>query len=104
MVTELFYSLSRDVALKKLKRVAPQRFNFFMDKRDNASSAFFFGLARGVASFAQSEGGSLGSPEMSFLCELGVSDFVQGVDDMLRDSRPLQPREGVALGYMDDLQ
>ena len=56
--------------------MAPQRFNLFMDKRDNASNAFFFGLSKGVASFTQSEGGSPGSPEMSFLYELSISELV----------------------------
>ena len=54
----------------------------------------------------QSEGGSPGSPEMSFLCELGVSEFAQSINDLLYDSNSSQPREGVASGYMDmdDLQ
>ena len=36
---------------------------------NNSLDAFFFGLAQGVARFAQSEGGSPGSPppKMSFL-------------------------------------
>ena len=81
-----FYNLNRDIALKRLKEVAPQRFNLSMDKRDNASNAFFFGLSKGVASFTQSEGGSPGSPEMSFLCELGISEFVKSIDDLMIDS------------------
>ena len=40
------YSLSRDVARQKLKEVAPQAINFFMDKRSNSANAFFFGLAK----------------------------------------------------------
>ena len=61
-----FYNLNRDIAMRKLKEVAPQVFNFFMDKYNNSANAFFYGLAKGVATFVQSEGGSPGSPEMSF--------------------------------------
>ena len=74
-----FYNLNRDLTMKKLKDQAPQVFNLFMDKYNNSSDAFFFGLAQGVARFTQSEGGSPGSPEMNFLYELGISDFVQSV-------------------------
>ena len=58
-----FYSLSRDIAMRKLKEVAPQVFNFFMDKHNNSANAFFFGLAKGVATFKQTEGGAPGSPD-----------------------------------------
>ena len=68
-----------------------------MDKRDDFSSSLFFGLAKGVASFAQSEGGGPGSPEMSLLRELGVSELAQSVADSLRDPSSSQPREGLAL-------
>ena len=77
--------------------------NFFMDKYNNSANAFFYGLARGVATFVQSEGGSPGSPEMSFLYELGVCEFVKNIADLLYDSNSLQPRKGVVAGYMDDL-
>ena len=78
-----FYSLNSDLTMKKLKEQAPQVFNLFMDKYNNSSGAFFFGLAQGVVRFTQSEGGSPGSPEMNFLYELGISDFVQSVADLL---------------------
>ena len=39
-----FYSLNRDIAMRKLKEVAPQVFNFFMDKYNNSVNAFFYGL------------------------------------------------------------
>ena len=68
-----------------------------------SANAFFYGLARGVATFVQSEGGSPGSPEMSFLYELGISEFVQNIADLLYDSNSSQPRKGVVTGYMDDL-
>ena len=42
--------------------------------------------------------------EMSFLYELGISEFVQNIDDLLDDSNSSQPRKGVVSGYMDDLQ
>ena len=84
--------------MRKLKEVAPQVFNFFMDKYDNSANAFFYGLAKGVATFVQSEGGSPGSPEMSFLYELGVSDFVQNIADLLCDPHSSQSRKGVATG------
>ena len=70
-------------------------------KYNNFANAFFFGLAKGVATFVQTEGGSPGSPEMSFLHELGVSDFVQNIADLLYDSNSSQPRKGVATGYME---
>ena len=92
-----FYNLNRDLTMMKLKEQAPQVFNLFMDKYNNSSDAFFFGLAQGVARFTQSEGGSPGSPEMNFLYELGISDFVQNVADLLHES------EGVVAGYIDDL-
>ena len=75
-----------------------------MDKRDNASSALFFGSSKGVASFIQSEGGGPGSPETSLLYELGVSELAQSVDDLTRDSNASQSREGVVSGRMDDSQ
>ena len=75
----------------------------FMDKYNNSSNAFFFGLAKGVATFEQSEGGSPGSPEMSFLYELGVSEFVQNVADLLHDPNSPRPRRGVVSAYIDDL-
>ena len=100
---KVFYNLNRDIAMRKLKEVAPQVFNFFMDKYNNSANAFFFGLAKGVATFVQSEGGSPGSPEMSFLYELGISDFVQNIADLLCDPNSSQSRKGILTGYMDDL-
>jgi len=42
---------------------------------------------------------------MSFLYELevGISEFVQNIADLLYDSNSSQPRKGVVTGYMDDL-
>ena len=56
--------------MKKLKAECPERFNLFMDKCNDSSNAFFFGVAQGVQKFVQSEGGGPGSPEMSLLYEL----------------------------------
>ena len=74
-----------------------------MDKYNNSANAFFFGLAKGVATFKQTEGGAPGSPEMSFLYELGISEFVQNIADLLYEPNSSQPRKGVVAGYMDDL-
>lgn len=63
------YNLNRDLALRKIKEEALQVFNLFMDKYNNSSNAFFFGLAQGVARLMQHEGGTPGSPEISFLYE-----------------------------------
>ena len=41
-VVKAFYNLNRDIALKKLKEVAPQFFNLFMDKYNDASNGCFF--------------------------------------------------------------
>ena len=62
-----FYDLSRELTTTKLKEQAPQAFNLFMDKRNNSSDAFFFGLAQGVVRLKQSEGGSPGSIALSRL-------------------------------------
>ena len=90
-----FYNLNRDIAMRKLKEVAPQVFNFFMDKHNNSANAF---IAKGVATFVQTEGGSPGSPEMSFLCELGISDFVQNIAELSSEPNSSQPRKGVVAG------
>ena len=74
-----------------------------LDKYNNSSKAFFFGLAQGVARFEQHEGGSPGSPEISFLYELGISDFVRNIADLLYEPSSSQPRKGVVAGYIDDL-
>lgn len=78
-------------------------FNLFMDRYNNSSSSFFFDLAQGVATFVQSEGDGPGSPKMSFLYELGISDFVRNIADLPYDPNSSQPRKGVVGGYIDDL-
>ena len=40
---------------------------------------------------------------MNFLYELGISDFVQSVADLLHDSSSSHSRNGVVAGYIDDL-
>ena len=37
------------------------------------------GMRDGVVNLQQSEGGSPGSPEMSFLYELGISSFIKNI-------------------------
>ena len=98
-----FYNLNRDLAMKKLKTECPEFFNLFMDKYNGSSNAFFFGLAQGVQKFVQTEGGGPGSPEMSFLYELGISEFVQNVTNLLRDPYNRLDHNGVFAGYIDDL-
>ena len=43
---------------------------------------------------------------MSFLYELevGISELVKSIDDLMFDSNAPQLRKGVVSGYMDDLQ
>ena len=66
-------------------------------------------LLEGVTAFTQSEGGSHGSPEMSFLYELGVSELVSSIDQLMLDPNASQPREGVVdemhiYGYSQNCQ
>ena len=98
-----FYNLNRDLAMKKLKSECPQVFNLFMDKYDNSTNAFFHGLLQGVQKFSQTEGGSPGAPEMSFLYELGISDFIENVAQLLRAPASRGSKKGLVAGYIDDL-
>ena len=63
-----------------------------MDKYNNSADAFFLGLVHGVEKFVQSEGGSPGAPEMSFLYELGLNEFVQNVANLLHKPDRLAPK------------
>jgi len=56
--------------MRKLESECLEIFNMFMDKYNGSSNAFFYGLIQGVKRFTQSEGGSPGAPEMSFLYQL----------------------------------
>ena len=49
------------------------------DKYNGSSNIFFNGLVEGVIKMEQVEGGSPGTPEMSFLYELSISDLVSNV-------------------------
>ena len=98
-----FYNLNRDLAMKRFKQECPEFFNLFMDKYNNSADAFFLGLVHGVERFVQSEGGSPGTPEMSFLYELGLNEFVQNVVDILHSPNHLAPKRGLVCGYIDDL-
>ena len=53
--------------------------------------------------FHQAEGGSPGAVEMNFLYELGISDFVNNVAQLLRSPDSHSLRKGIAFGYVDDL-
>ena len=90
-----FYNLNRDIAMRKLRTECPEFYNLFLDKYNNSSNAFFFSLAQGVQKFVQSEGGSPGATEMSFLYELGINEFVQNVADILRDPSDPPVKSGV---------
>ena len=83
-----FYNLNRDLAMKKLKAECPEFYSLFLDKCDSSSNAFFFSLAQGVQKLVQSEGGSPGATETSFLCKLGINEFVQSVVDILHHPDP----------------
>ena len=98
-----FYNLNRDLAMKRFKDECPEFFNLFMDKYNNSADAFFLGLVHGAKRFVQSEGGGPGAPEMSFLYELGINEFVQNVADLLAKSDRLAPKKGLVCGFFDDL-
>lgn len=99
-----FYNLNRDLALKKLKEKCPVVFDMISDKYNGSSNIFFNGLVEGVIKMEQVEGGSPGTPEMSFLYELGISDFVSNVADLLRHTSSGNfNQEGSIVGYIDDL-
>ena len=89
--------------MKRFKEECPEFFNLFMDKDNNSADAFFLGLVHGVEKFVQSEGGSPGAPEMSFLYELGLNEFVQNVANLLHKPDRLAPKRGLVCGYIDDL-
>ena len=54
-------------ALDILKNACPEIFNMFMQKYNHNANAFICGIRDGVLNLQQTEGGSPGSPEMSFL-------------------------------------
>ena len=53
--------------------------------------------------FVQAEGGSPGAPEISFLYELGIDEFVQNMVDLLSDPNDVASKKGVFGGYIDYL-
>ena len=97
-----FYNLNRDLAMKKLKSECPEVFNLFMDKYNNSTNAFFHGLLQGVQRFSQTEGGSPGAPEMSFLYELGISEFIENVAQLIHAPPSRGSKKGLVAGYIDD--
>ena len=62
VAVKAFYNLNRGLAMKRLKSECPETFNFFMDKHNSSSNAFFYGLTQGAQRFSQNEGGSPGVP------------------------------------------
>ena len=97
-----FYKLNRDIALETLKSSFPEVFNMFMEKYNNSADAFVYGTAQGVLKFQQTEGGSPGSPEMSFLYELGISSFINNIADLLRSNDQSHTDKGTIAGFIDD--
>ena len=97
-----FYKLNRDIALEILKNSFPEVFNMFMAKYNNSADAFVYGTAEGVLKFQQSEGGSPGSPEMSFLYELGISTFINNIADLIRSNDQPYTDKGTIAGFIDD--
>ena len=77
-------------------------FNLFMDKYNNSTNAFFHGLLQGVQRFSQTEGGSPGAPEMSFLYELGISEFIENVAQLIHAPPSRGSKKGLVAGYIDD--
>ena len=76
----------------------------FLDKYNGSSNVFFNGLVQGVMKMEQEEGGSPSAPEMSFFYELGISEFISNVADLLRCNSSNDPsQDGLSMGYIDDL-
>ena len=98
-----FYSINRDIILDTLKESFPQVYNMFMVKYNNNANAFVYGLREGVLNLQQTEGGSPGSPEMSFLYELGISSFIKNIDDLISSTNLPFSEKGIVTSYIDDL-
>ena len=75
----------------------------FMQKYNNNANAFICGMRDGVLNLQQSEGGSPGSPEMSFFYELGISTFIKNIDDLLHSTNAAISDQGIVMSYIDDL-
>ena len=71
----------------------------FMAKYNNSANAFICGMVDGVLNLQQSEGGSPGSPEMSFLYELGISSFVTNIADLLRSTNSSHTDKGIITAF-----
>ena len=74
-----------------------------MQKYNHNANAFICGMRDGVLNLQQTEGGSPGSPEMSFLYELGISTFIKNIDDLLRSTNASISDQGIVMSYIDDL-
>ena len=74
-----------------------------MQKYNHNANAFISGMREGIIKLQQCEGGSPGSPEMSFLYELGISSFIKNIDNLLHSTNASISDEGIVLSYVDDL-
>jgi len=74
-----------------------------MQKYDNNANAFISGMREGVVNLQQSEGGSPGSPEMSFLYELSISPFIKNIEALCSSTNASITDEGIVMSYIDDL-
>ena len=96
------YNLNRDLALVTLKKEFPEVFNMFLQKYGNNANAFISGMREGVINLQQSEGGSPGSPEMSFLYELSISPFIKNIEALCSSTNASITNEGIVMSYIDD--
>ena len=74
-----------------------------MQKYDNNANAFISGMREGVVNLQQSEGGSPGSSEMSFLYELSISPFIKNIEALCSSTNASITDEGIVMSYIDDL-
>ena len=98
-----FYNMNRDLALDTLKKAFPEVFNMFLQKYNNNANAFISGMREGVLNLQQSEGGSPGSPEMSFLYELSISPFIKNIEELCSVTNASITNDGIVMSYIDDL-
>ena len=97
-----YYTMNRDLALDTVKKEFPEVFNMFAQKYNNNANAFISGLREGIVNLQQSEGGSPGSPEMSFLYELSISPFIKNIEALCSSTNASITDEGIVMSYIDD--
>ena len=74
----------------------------FAQKYNNNANAFIAGMREGIVNLQQSEGGSPGSPEMSFLYELSISPFIKNIEELCSSTNASITDEGIVMSYIDD--